>query len=467
VNGVSQLHPAPRRRLFAGLFPRRPLDEVPVGHITNGVHVPTWDSPWTDELCTRAAGKERWRGDVSTLTARLLQSTDEELWRLRQQETEDLVRYARERLGRKLARHGRVEEAIRTAAGVLQPDALTLGFARRFATYKRPNLLLTDPVRLLGLLSNPARPVQLIVAGKAHPRDEDGKRMIEEWARFAARPEARASVVFLDDYDMRLATEMVQGVDVWLNTPRRPWEASGTSGMKVLVNGGLNLSTLDGWWAEAYAPGLGWALGDGDDGDVAADDLRDADQLYGLLERTIVPEFYDRDADGLPRRWLARIRASMASLTPRFSSVRMLQDYVEQVYVPAAAQQAQRTAGGSAVARDLAAWARHLREHWPAIRFGQPEASTTGRQLTISVPVFLGAIGTHAVRVELYAAAHGGEAAMVRAMAPTSPPDGSGAVVYRATIDTARPATHFTPRVVPYHRDARLPIELPLVAWQR
>jgi starch phosphorylase len=237
--------------------------------------------------------------------------------------------------------------------------------------------------------------------------------------------------------------------------------------MKILVNGGLNLSMLDGWWAEAYAPELGWALGDGDDRHGADEDARDADQLYWLLERTIVPEFYDRDASGLPRQWLARIRASMASLTPRFSSARMLQEYIEHVYLPAAAQHAQRAAGGSAVARELAAWARHLLEHWPAIRFGHPEVSTTGREVVVSVPVFLGAIEAHAVRVELYAGADGREAAVVRPMAPLAPPDGSGAVVYRTSIDTTRPASHFTPRVVPYHRHARLPIELPLIAWQR
>ena len=231
-------------------------------HVTNGVHVPSWDSPWTDALWTRAAGKERWRGDVSALTANILELSDEDLWILLTREREDLVRYARERLFRKLARHGSLDEAERIARGVLHPDALTLGFARRFATYKRPTLLLRDPARLLRLLNNQQRPVQLVIAGKAHPHDEEGKHLIQQWAQFATRAEARAHVVFLDDYDMRLATELVQGVDVWINTPRRPWEASGTSGMKVLVNGGLNLSTLDGWWSEAFAPDYGWALGD-------------------------------------------------------------------------------------------------------------------------------------------------------------------------------------------------------------
>ena len=300
VNGVSLLHGAVSRRLFAGLFPRWPEEEVPVDHVTNGVHVPSWDSPWTDALWTRAAGKERWRGDVSALTADILRLSDEDLWNLLRRERDDLVRYARERLMRKLARHGSLDEAVRTAREVLHPDVLTLGFARRFATYKRPNLLLTDPARLLRLLTNQQRPVQLIVAGKAHPRDEEGKALIQQWAQFAARAEARAHVVFLDDYDMRLAAELVQGVDVWINTPRRPWEASGTSGMKVLVNGGLNLSTLDGWWSEAFEPDYGWALGDSVE--QPDDDEQEAAQLYSLLEEDIVPSFYDRDADGLPHR---------------------------------------------------------------------------------------------------------------------------------------------------------------------
>ena len=229
--------------------------------VTNGIHVPSWDSPWTDALWTHAAGKERWRGDVSALTPGILRLTDEELWKVRALERQDLVRYARERLFRRLARHQGREAAGEIAARALDADVLTLGFARRFATYKRPHLLLTDQGRLLRLLTSPRRPVQLIVAGKAHPQDEEGKRMIQQWVRFGADPAARASVVFLDDYDMRLAMEMVQGVDVWINTPRRPWEACGTSGMKILVNGGLNLSTLDGWWWGAFAPDYGWALG--------------------------------------------------------------------------------------------------------------------------------------------------------------------------------------------------------------
>ena len=466
VNGVSRLHGAVSRALFTGLFPRWPPQEVPIHHVTNGVHVPSWDSPWTDALWTQTAGKERWRGDVSALTSDILRLSDEDLWHLRARERDDLVRYARERLLRKLARHHHLDAATRTAAGVLHPDVLTMGFARRFASYKRPNLLLADPSRLLRLLTNSQRPLQLIVAGKADPRDEEGKRLIQQWAQFAARPEARAHVVFLDDYDMRLATELVQGVDVWINTPRRPWEASGTSGMKVLVNGGLNLSTLDGWWAEAYEADFGWAVGDR----LAppGDDLLEATQLYSLLEQEVIPAFYERDAKGYPRRWIARMRASMACLAPRFSSVRMLQEYVEHAYLPAVTSFRRRAAHPNGVARSLREWSQHLRQHWPDISFGEVTARPNGGQLTVSVPVYFGALERETVRVELYSDPDDTEGPFVHQMAPVEPmPNVSNAFLYRATIDTARPPDHFTPRVVPYHPDARVPIECPLIAWQR
>ena len=222
---------------------------------------------------------------------------------------------------------------------------MTLGFARRFATYKRPNLLLHDPERLLRLLTNPERPVQLVLAGKAHPADQAGQDLIRQWTHFIQRPEARPHVVFLSDYDMLLTEHLVQGVDVWLNTPRRPWEASGTSGMKVLVNGGLNLSELDGWWAEAYTPEVGWALGDGKEhGDDPAWDAAEAEALYDLLEREVIPEFYTRDENGIPTAWVARMRESMARLTPRFSANRTVREYTEQHYLPAAAAYRERAA---------------------------------------------------------------------------------------------------------------------------
>lgn len=465
VNGVSRLHGTVSRRLFAGLFPRWPEREVPVGHVTNGVHVPSWDSPWTDALWTQAAGKARWRGDVAALNESIVRLSDEDLWQVRARERDDLVRYARERLRHKLARHDGVEAAASRANEVLRTNVLTLGFARRFATYKRPNLLLTDPPRLLRLLTDARRPVQLIVAGKAHPRDEEGKELIAQWAQFATRPDCRPHVVFLDDYDMRLAKELIQGVDVWINTPRRPWEASGTSGMKVLVNGGLNLSTLDGWWAEAFSADHGWAV---ISPSGQPDDMAEAEALYSLLEDEIVPSFYERDAAGFPRRWIARLRSSMAHLAPRFSSARMLQEYVEDTYLPAASLYRRRAAAGSAIARDLERWSRRVEQHWAEIRFGRVMSQASDGRLTVSIPIHLGDAGADSVRVELYADATTGGNPIAQLMTPVEPvPATPNAFIYRTTIHTARPAADFTVRVVPFHPEARVPIENPLIAWQR
>ncbi len=301
VNGVSRLHGKVSRRLFEPLFPRWPQDEVPVGSVTNGVHMPSWDSAPADDLWTEACGKNRWLGTTETLEKDIRRISDDRLWKFRLAAGKSLIEYARERLSRQLAASGASPEAVNEAKHLFDPNALTLGFARRFATYKRPNLLLHDPERLLRILSDPERPVQLIIAGKAHPADQSGQSLIQQWIQFIRRPEARPHVIFLSDYDMLLTERLVQGVDVWINTPRRPWEACGTSGMKALVNGGINLSELDGWWAEAYTPDVGWALGDGrEHGDDPAWDAFEAEALYDLLERQVIPEFYTRDKKGIP-----------------------------------------------------------------------------------------------------------------------------------------------------------------------
>ena len=313
--GVSRLHGQVSRHIFQPLFPRWPEDEVPVGHVTNGVHVPSWDSSRADELWTAACGKERWRGVPDALPELIASLSDEQLWTMASEERQILIRQVRARLARQLGSRGYPPEIVAQSANVLDPNALTLGFARRFTGYKRPNLLLADPARLARLLNDPARPVQLVLAGKAHPADDVGREMIREWIDLAQRPEFRQRVVFLEDYDIALAQELVQGVDVWINTPRRPWEACGTSGMKVLVNGGLNLSERDGWWEEAYAPELGWAIGNDGERPEGEGDAEDAEALYAILEQEVVPEFYARDAAGMPRRWLERVRRSMASLT--------------------------------------------------------------------------------------------------------------------------------------------------------
>ena len=328
--GVSRLHGAVSRRIFQPLFPRWPEREVPVGHVTNGVHVPSWDSQAADDLWTAACGKERWRGMPDTLSALVSSTSDEQLWTMANEDRQVLIEKVRMRLVRQLASRGDPPEAVNEAANVLDPNALMLGFARRFTGYKRPNLLLRDPGRLARLLNDPVRPVQLVLAGKAHPADVEGKRMIRDWIEIAQQPEFRRRVVFLEDYDIALAQELVQGIDVWINTPRRPWEACGTSGMKVLVNGGLNLSERDGWWDEAYAGDLGWAISDGRECSEGERDAEDAEALYSVLEQEIVPEFYARDASGIPRQWLDRVRRSMAVLAPTYSSSRMAREYVEQ-----------------------------------------------------------------------------------------------------------------------------------------
>ena len=303
-----------------------------------------------------------------------------------------------------LAGRGASPDAVERAKLLFDPNALTLGFARRFATYKRPNLLLHDPERLLRLLTNRQRPVQLILAGKAHPADEAGQDLIRQWTRFIRRSDVRPHVVFLSDYDMLLTEHLVQGVDVWINTPRRPWEASGTSGMKVLVNGGINLSELDGWWAEAYTPEVGWAIGDGrEHGDDPAWDAAEAEALYDLLEREVIPEFYTHDKNGIPAAWVARMRESMARLTPRFSANRTVREYTEQHYLPAAAGYRERAADQGAIGRRMVDWRHTLEEYWSKLRFGDVHIQTKDEQHMFEVPVYLCDLDPEAVRVELYA----------------------------------------------------------------
>ncbi|HEX4123883.1 MAG TPA: alpha-glucan family phosphorylase, partial [Tepidisphaeraceae bacterium] len=301
ANGVSRLHGSVSRAIFAPIYPRWPTEEVPVGYVTNGVHTPSWDSPQADALWTAASGKNRWMGPTERLQHDIRAIGDDRLWQFRGEARRGLVEFVRECLPLQLAVSGASPQDIERARHALNPNVLTIGFARRFAEYKRPTLLLHDRARLLRLLTHADRPVQLLIAGKAHPADPHGQWMVHQWVEFVRRPEVQGRAVFMADYDMSLAERLVQGVDVWVNNPRRPWEASGTSGMKVLVNGGLNLSELDGWWAEAYGPEVGWALGDGrEHGDDPGWDAVEAGQLYDLLEREIAPEFYTRDKTGIP-----------------------------------------------------------------------------------------------------------------------------------------------------------------------
>jgi len=469
VNGVSQLHGRVSRHLFGPLFPRWPEAAVPIGHVTNGVHMPTWDSDAADTLWTDACGQDRWLGLSPNLETEMRFVSDDKLWALRTVSRAALVDYARERVARQMAAAGTDGAAISRTQARLKPDVLTLGFARRFAAYKRPNLLLHDPARLLRLLGNAARPVQLIIAGKAHPADLIGLALIREWTDFIRRSEGHPPVVFLADYDMLLAEHLVQGIDVWINTPRRPWEASGSSGMKVLVNGGLNLSELDGWWAEAYRPDVGWALGDGQEhGDDPAWDAAEADALYTRLEQEVIPEFYARDVQGLPRAWVARIRESMARLTPRYSATRTVREYTEGRYLPAAEAYRFRAAERGAEAQKLVDWQQEWRSKRASIFFDQVTVETTGEQHTILVKVFLGDTSPTTVRVELYAdGAKGGEAVRQEMTRVRTEEPSSGGHTYCATVPSARPATDYTARIMPHRPGLAVPLEDGWILWQK
>ncbi len=465
---VSRLHEKVSRRIFQPLFPHWPAGEVPIGHVTNGVHIPTWDSIAADRIWTEACGKERWRTTPEELKERIAAVSDEELWAMRGQGRQSLINVAREHLSRQLRERGFDADTISRADKVLDPNVLTIGFARRFTGYKRPDLLLRDLARLDGLLTNENHPIQIILAGKAHPADTQGKEMITSWISLARKPQYRHRVVFLEDYDIALAQELVQGVDVWINTPRRPWEACGTSGMKVLVNGGLNCSVRDGWWDEAFAPDRGWAIGDGE-GEIAAQvDQKDAESLYGLLEREIIPEFYRRDIQGIPRAWISRIRESMSDLTPRFASTRMMGDYLQQAYLPLAGRFRKRTAGDGALARDLASWSEKLQRHWPHLHLGEPSIIQTQAHWNISVPVLLGEISITDIRVELFAEEEEEyPAETVSLRMEQAIPGSLNGYIFAGAVTAKRPAQDYTPRIVPYHPDAQLPGELPLILWQR
>jgi len=469
VNGVSRLHGKVSRHIFLPLFPHWPEEEVPIGHVTNGVHMPTWDSAPADDLWTGACGKGRWLGTTENLEKDVRRVSDSVLWTFRTAASKSLVEYARGRLSRELAVSGASPEAIDGAKHLFDPNALTLGFARRFATYKRPNLLLHDPQRLLRLLTNSQRPVQLIIAGKAHPEDRAGQALIHEWINFIRQPETRPHVMFLSDYDMLLTENLVQGVDVWINTPRRPWEACGTSGMKVLVNGGINLSELDGWWAEAYTPEVGWALGDGQEhGDDPAWDAVEADALYDLIERGVIPEFYTRDQSGIPTAWVKRMRESMARLTPRFSADRAVREYTEQHYLPAAAAYRDRAANKGAAARQVVDWQHAVDREWGSLRFGDLRVETNADHHVFEVEVFLNDLDPNAVRVELYAdGINGGDPVRQEMKYARSLPDASRRCGYSATVPAALPARDYTARVIPQRFGVAVPLESTRVLWQR
>jgi starch phosphorylase len=468
VNGVSRLHGGVSRRLFQVLFPRWPEAEVPVSHVTNGIHVPTWDSAEADALWAEACGEERWRGSLEFVPEQIRCLSDDKIWQFRNQVRKTLVEVTRKRLAKQREFQGWPPEEVEKAGRVFDESRLTLGFARRFAEYKRPDMLLHDPRRLIGILTAARRPVQLILAGKAHPQDEAGQAIIRRWHEFIRLPEVQGHVVFLADYDMLMTNDLVSGVDLWLNTPRRPWEACGTSGMKVLANGGLNLSELDGWWAEAWAPEVGWAIGDGrEHANDPAWDAAEAQQLYSLLENEIVPDFYQRE-NGIPRQWVARIRESMARLTTVFSANRMTREYTDELYVSLAAAHCLRTQEHGRFAADLVAWQRTLASQWSDVRFGAVQIVATGSDYSFLGEVHLGAVRPDNVQVEIYADRADGEQPFRMPMSiDYAFPDSPGSYVYSAAVPANCPADHYTPRIIPRREGVRIPLETGLIVWQK
>jgi starch phosphorylase len=351
---------------------------------------------------------------------------------------------------------------------MLDPNVLTLGFARRFAAYKRPNLLLQDPDRLAAILADEQHPVQMVIGGKAHPRDHEGQAMIRQWIRFIHDYRMEHKVVFLVDYDLLSAERLVQGVDLWINTPRRPWEACGTSGMKVLVNGGLNLSELDGWWAEAWRPQVGWALGDGKEHDADPHwDAMEAGRLYELLEREVIPLFYQRDHHGIPQGWVERMRVSMAALTPRFSTNRMVREYTERHYLPLAEAWRLRTKEGLKVAREIRQWKMELRRHWNGIHFGEVERRTVDNRHVFNVQLYLDDLPPEQVIVELYADPFRDSPAERHPMERTEALEGAvNGYLYLGVVAAQRPLDHYTVRVRPRHPHALVPLEDRHILWE-
>ena len=413
-NGVSKLHGVVSRHMWRRIWPQTPVDDVPIGHVTNGVHTRTWISPELRELYDRYLGWA-WQDDPAdhTVWKDVHEIPDDELWRTHVGKRRELVSWARRKVRRQLRDRGARQEEVRAVDDLLDPEALTIGFARRFATYKRATLLLRDRERLHRLLSNQQRPVQFLIAGKSHPADGPGKELIREIVRWADESGQRDRILFLEDYDMHVGRRLVQGCDVWLNTPRRGMEASGTSGMKAAMNGGLNVSILDGWWDEAYESDLGFAIGRGETyADSEQADAIESRALFDLLERQIIPEFFTRDRAGIPRAWVQRMKKAIASLTPFFNTNRMVGDYTRNYYVPAWQAGKRLTADRLERGRQLAAQVGRWRDHWPSVvvqslSVDAKEAHPIRAEVGATARVALGGLAPDEIAVQLY---HGREA---------------------------------------------------------
>jgi starch phosphorylase len=475
-NGVSKLHGVVSRKMWNGIWPTLPAGEVPIGSITNGVHTQSWISPEFSQLYDRYIGVH-WEEEPTdfAIWKRVDAIPDAELWRTHERGRERLIAFARGRLKAQLKRRGAPPAEVEKAEEVLDPDALTVGFARRFATYKRGDLLFRDVERLVKLTQSADRPVQFIFSGKAHPQDTGGKELIARVVQYAKRAEFRRRVVFVEDYDMNVARHLVQGVDVWLNNPRRPLEASGTSGMKVVCNGGLNCSILDGWWCEGYDGDNGWAIGSGEEyTDLHYQDDVEGRALLELLESEIAPLFYQRGSDGLPRGWIKRMKRSIATLVPVFNTNRMVEEYAERCYLPSHRRYAALSGDGLKAAGALAGWRRKLGGDWGNVRVEGVEAGTAdtmrvGAEFPVKVRVHLGPVRPEDVEVQLcYGLLDAmGEIADPRPLALSANGTAAdGRYVFTGKVPCrASGQFGFSVRVLPRHDHLPNPFEPGLVTW--
>ncbi|MFH0911435.1 MAG: alpha-glucan family phosphorylase [Planctomycetota bacterium] len=473
-NAVSRLHGGVSRRMWKDLWPNLPLDDIPIRHITNGIHTRGWLSHDMLSLFERYLGPRFVEEPTAyDIFRRIDEIPDAELWRTHERRRERMVGFARKRLIEQYRRSGAPQALLARAEEALDPETLTIGFARRFATYKRGTLLFRDPARLDRILNHPEHPVQIVFAGKSHPHDEPGKALIREIAHWGRDPRFQGKIIFIADYDIAVGRYLTQGVDVWLNTPRRPLEASGTSGMKAAVGGALNVSILDGWWDEAYAPENGWAIGLREEyTDYDLQDRIESEALYDLLEQEVVPAFYKRGRDGVPREWVKRMKASMRVLGAFFNTSRMVQDYAEKMYLPAMKLNRMLSADGAARARTLSAWKIRVAREWPLVKVESVESPAdnlvVGACMAVKAVVRLGALTPGDVSVELFYGSLNSrgelEKSEVAAMSPGENND--GLVQYTGCIPCERSGRFgFGVRVLPRHEDLYHPYLPGLVYW--
>lgn len=477
-NGVSKLHGKVARKMWNYLWPDVPEQEVPIGHVTNGIHFRTWISEELADLLNRYLGPKWYLNPVDEdIWKRVDEIPDEELWRAHERQREQLVVFARNKLKEQLETSGVSQSQLQEAHEVLNPKALTIGFARRFAEYKRASLIFKDLERLSKILNDIEKPVQIILAGKAHPKDEIGKKMIRELIHIIRSEGFRHHVIFLEDYDIQIASLMVQGVDVWLNTPRRPREASGTSGMKAGANGVLNLSTLDGWWDEAYRPDLGWAIGRGEEygeDEKEEQDRIESELIYHLLENEIIPLFYRRGPSEIPRRWIQMMKNSIKFLGPVFNTNRMVRDYFTSFYLPAAKRWQRLSANNMETAKTLAAWKEKVYKNWDKVRFlkvvsENGERISVGQQFKVKAWLEMDGLSPDDVSVEVFYGHLHASGEIVNgkvAKMEVVQKEADKSYLYETAITAEKTGHHgFAVRVLPYHPELNNPFEMGLITW--